>query len=56
MVRPGEQIDRVLDETQIPNFDPPGTIAPAGQNRPAVLFRQSDFWAQGMNLGLEFRY
>ncbi len=56
VVRPGEQIDRVLDETQIPNFDAPGTVAPAGQNRPAVLFRQSDFWAQGMNLGLEFRY
>jgi hypothetical protein len=56
VVRPGGQIDRVLDETQIPNFDPPGTIAAAGQNRPAVPFRQSDFWAQGLNLGLEFRY
>ncbi len=56
VVRPGQQIDRVLDETQIPNFDPPGTIAPAGQNRPAVLFHQSDFSAQGINLGLEFRY
>ncbi len=56
VLRPGEQIDRVIDETQIPNFDAPGTIAPAGQNRPAVLFRQSDFWAQGLNLGLEFRY
>ena len=56
VIRPGQQIDRTLDETQIPNFDTPGTIAPAGQNRPAVLFHQSDFWAQGLNLGLEFRY
>ncbi|HVS34314.1 MAG TPA: BBP7 family outer membrane beta-barrel protein [Gemmataceae bacterium] len=56
VVRPGQQIDCVLDETQIPNFDAPGTIAPVGQNRPAVLFHESDFWAQGLNLGLEFRY
>ena len=56
VVRPGQQIDRVIDETQIPNFDPPGTIAPAGLNRPAVLFRQSDFWAQGIHLGLEYKY
>ena len=56
VVRPGQQIDRVIDESQIPNFDPPGSIAPAGLNRPAVLFQQSDFWAQGIHLGLEFKY
>src|SRR5205807_1574161 len=38
VLRAGEQIDRVLDETQIPNF---GAIhPPAGQNRPAVLFKE----------------
>jgi len=56
VVRPGQQIDRTVDETLIPNFEPPGTVAPAGQNRPAVLFQRSDIWAQGLNLGLEFRY
>jgi hypothetical protein len=54
VVRPGEQIDRVIDVTQIPNF-PTGAI-PTGQARPAVLFKTNDFWAQGINLGLEFRY
>jgi hypothetical protein len=23
---------------------------------PAVLFKPTDFWAQGLNAGLEFRY
>ncbi len=42
VVRPGQQIDRTLDETQIPNFEPAGTVPSAGQNRPAVLFQRSD--------------
>jgi hypothetical protein len=54
VVRPGQQIDRTIDETLIPNFNSGAT--PAGQNRPMVLFRESDFWAQGLTLGLEFRY
>jgi hypothetical protein len=54
VLRPGEQIDRVLDETLIPNF--PSGAAPAGQNRPVPLFKESGFWAQGVNFGLEFRY
>jgi hypothetical protein len=54
VVRPGEQIDRVIDVTQVPNF-PVGAM-PVGQNRPAVLFKTSDFWTQGINFGLEFRY
>lgn len=54
VVRPGQQIDRTIDETLIPNFNSGQT--PAGQNRPMVLFRESDFWAQGLTLGMEFRY
>jgi hypothetical protein len=55
VLRPGDQIDRVLDVTKIPNFllNPP---PPAPQARPAVLFRDTEFWAQGVNFGLEFRY
>ena len=56
VVRPGQQIDRQLDESLIPNFDRVGPGVSSGLNRPAVPFRQSDFWAQGLNLGLEFRY
>jgi hypothetical protein len=54
VVRPGDQIDRVLDVTQIPNF---GVSAPpTGLGRPAAVVRGTDFWAQGVNFGVEFRY
>jgi hypothetical protein len=55
VVRPGAQIDRVLDVTLIPNFPVPGAV-PTGQNRPMVPFKENDFWAQGINFGLEFRW
>jgi hypothetical protein len=52
--RPGNQVDRVIDVTNIPNF---GTGAvPTGQARPMPLLRGSDFWAQGINFGVEFRF
>jgi len=54
VVRPGDQIDRGLDVTRIPNFPVPATPLPTP--RPAVLFKDTDFWAQGVNFGLEFRY
>ncbi len=68
VVRPGDQVDRVLDITQIPNFNvtPIGNgqfIAPNGSvitalnpTRPVVPLKDTSFWAQGMTLGLEFRY
>ncbi len=54
VVRPGDQIDRVLDVTQIPNFG--ASALPTGQARPAALVRDTDFWAQGISFGMEFRY
>jgi hypothetical protein len=52
VVRAPEQIDQRVDIAQV--------ISGAGPNytasRPAVLFKSSDFWAQGVNFGLEFRY
>ncbi len=54
VVRPGDQIDRTLDETLIPNFR--NNAVPASGNRPRVPFKQSDFWAQGMQFGIEFRW
>jgi hypothetical protein len=54
VVRPGDQIDQVLDIATIPNFAP-GTT-PTGQGRPSVPFRERDFWAQGVNIGFELRY
>jgi hypothetical protein len=54
VVRPGDQIDRGLDTTRIPNFV--STDQPTGLRRPAPQFNTTDFWAQGLNVGLEIRY
>jgi hypothetical protein len=55
VVRPGGQIDRNIDITLIPNFPVPGAV-PAGQNQPAAPRPATDFWAQGLTVGVEFRY
>ena len=50
--RPGDQIDGTLDVGQIPlNARPAG----AG-DRPLPLLVRSDFWVQGLTLGLEYHY
>jgi hypothetical protein len=54
VVRPGDQIDVGLNGTQIPTdtrFKPGAAAA-----RPAILLRDTDFWARGVNFGMEFRY
>jgi hypothetical protein len=58
VIRPGDQIDRVLDVNNIPRFVnvPPGTIPAVFPPRPEARFNDSDFWAQGVNLGVEFRW
>ena len=53
VIRPGDQIDRGIDVTQIPNFPITG-VAPSGVARPTVPLRQTDFWAQGLTVGLQF--
>jgi hypothetical protein len=55
VVRGGDQIDRTVNLTQRPALVGP---APAlvGPARPYFAFRDTDFWAQGINAGLEFRY
>lgn len=50
VARAGDQIDLSVNPTQIP----PGALV--GEPRPRFEFRNSDFWAQGMNLGLEVRF
>jgi hypothetical protein len=52
--RPGDQIDRVVNPAALPvNGGPgPGT----GPARPAFGFKDTDFWAQGLTLGVEFRF
>ena len=53
VVRPGDQIDRVLDVNRIPNGP---LAAPVTQVRPAPLFNTTDFWAQGINVGAEYTW
>jgi len=54
VVRPGDQVDMGLSGTQIPTdtrYNPQ-----AGPARPAVPLQGTDFWAQGISFGLDFRY
>jgi len=53
VVRPGNEIDRNVNTSQSPIF---GAGALMGQASPAPLFNRTDFWAQGVNFGFEFRY
>jgi hypothetical protein len=54
VVRAGDQIDRVVNLTQVPSG---GTFGPlSGPARPSVPFKSTDFWAQGVQFGFEVRY
>ena len=54
VARPGDQIDRVVNPALVPSNLAFGSMV--GPNRPAVSFTRTDFWAQGVNIGLEVRY
>jgi hypothetical protein len=59
VVRPGDQIDRAVNPNQLATSNPSGGPMPSpvpGPQRPAFNFRGSDFWAQGLTVGLEWRY
>jgi hypothetical protein len=50
MVRPGDQIDRTVNTNLLP------PALPAAPIRPIFTLRDTDFWAQGVRVGLEFRF
>jgi hypothetical protein len=54
VIRPGDQIDRTVNPALVPTSQFFGTAG--GPARPARVFQSSEFWAQGINLGLELRY
>jgi hypothetical protein len=56
IARPGEQIDRQIDITQIPNFPLNAGATPTGLGRPALPFAQSDLWALGLTFGAEIKW
>jgi hypothetical protein len=52
VVRPGQQIDLNVNRT----FQPGSPIARSGPAVPAFAVTGTDFWAQGITVGLELRY
>jgi hypothetical protein len=59
VVRPGDQIDRNLDVTRIPNFTlrtPVPAVPGAPGAHPGVLFKDTDYWLQGLTVGLRFTF
>lgn len=59
VLRPGDQMDPIIDQTLVPV--PPGTpprflpLHPSDPH-PVVPFKRSDYWAQGLNFGVSFRW
>jgi len=51
IARPGDQIDRVLNPSYFPGGGPP-----TGAPRPEFTFSTTDFWAQGLDFGLAYRF
>ncbi|MBI1832565.1 MAG: BBP7 family outer membrane beta-barrel protein, partial [Planctomycetes bacterium] len=54
VVRPGDQVDTNVNLNFVPSSMTFGSAG--GSNRPAFSFRATDFFAHGVNMGLEWRY
>lgn len=52
--RAGDQIDRGINPTELTALSGQGTMS--GPARPNFTLQTTDFWAQGLNFGLQFRY
>jgi len=52
VVRPGEQIDRSVN----PDLLPPEAVPVIGPLRPVFAFNDTPFWAQGVSVGLDYRW
>jgi hypothetical protein len=55
VVRPGSQMDRNINTTQSTVLGTTGGVL-QGPASPTPLFNRTDFWAQGVTFGLEFRF
>ena len=56
VARPGNQIDQSLDVTKIPQFLQFSSVTAVNPPRPAPIINGTPFWAQGITIGMEFRY
>jgi hypothetical protein len=54
VARPGDQLDSVINPNRVPSDVDFGTAG--GPNRPAITRSTSDFWAQGLNFGVQVNY
>ncbi|MBB3207197.1 hypothetical protein FHS27_003016 [Rhodopirellula rubra] len=52
VVRPGDQIERIIDQAQVPNSN---AATPTGVF-PRFAFDNTDYWAQGLSFGLDYRW
>ncbi len=50
MVRPGDQVDRTVNPNSLPPALPSTPIGPT------FTLRDTDFWVQGIRVGMELRF
>lgn len=55
VLRPGQQIDPTIDITRIPNFPVTG-VTQLPLVKPSVPMKESDFFAQGVSFGLQWKW
>ena len=56
VLRASNQLDQTISPSS-PLVNQPATAgSPSVNDRPTVLFKQSDFWGQGLNIGLAFEF
>jgi len=53
VARPGDQIDTVINGDQIP---PPNPLRTTPTPQPNFVLHTTDYWAQGLNFGLDYRF
>lgn len=56
VTRPAQRIDRSINPTQSASFGGTPPTPLEGPARPSFKFSGTDFWAQGINVGLAFRF
>ncbi len=56
VLRPANVIDPNLDAARIPNFAVPGSPAPLPFPRPQPQLTTTDFFAQGLNFGMQWTW
>ena len=55
VARPGDQIDRVVNRTELPSSQSFSPLV-GGPVRPAFNWSGTDFWATGVSFGIGLRF